>query len=163
MQYLTGREEQDAIHWITQASIVAQKALCLRARCGTVIVNNGKIIGEGYNAPPLDDIDNRKCDDNSPFVGKPKYDHTCCMHAEWRAILDVLRKNKEEVTGSQLFFTRIDSENQMRKSGKPLCTVCSRFALDVGIRTFTLWHDDGICTYNTDEYNTLSYNYIHKT
>ena len=58
------------------------------------------------------------------------------------------------------YFTRVDESGKIKKSGKPLCTVCSRLALDVGIEKFVLWHDGGICEYLTDEYNRLSYEYI---
>jgi len=47
----------------------------------------------------------------------------------------------------------------MLKSGKPYCTVCSRLALDNGIKEFVLWHTDGIKGYDTKEYNKLSYDF----
>ena len=112
---------------------------------GAVIVKDGEIIGTGYNAPPLNDEKNRKCLDEYDFSGKPKYDHTCCMHAEWRAILNAMKENGD-----------------ILKSGEPFCTVCSRFALDVGIAEFLLWHEAGVCSYDTEEYNNLSYSYKHK-
>ena len=58
---LTGNAEQSAIRWMWEAAETAKKALCLRAKCGAVIVKNGIIIGRGYNAPPLDTIENRMC------------------------------------------------------------------------------------------------------
>ena len=143
---------------MSQAAEVAKFALCLRAKCGTVIVNNDEIIAFGYNAPPLDKKEDRIClQEFGP--GKPKYDKTCCMHAEWRAIMDALKRNPEKIKGSRLYFTRVDEQGNIKKSGKPLCTVCSRLALDSGISEFLLWHDEGICAYPTDEYNRLSYQY----
>ncbi len=159
MKYLQNTEEEQAIEWMNEAAKVAEKALCLKAKCGTVIVKDGEIIGEGYNAPPLDNENNRTCLDTYEFPGKPKYDHTCCMHAEWRAILDAIKKNPEDLKGSQLYFTRVDKDGNIKKSGEPYCTVCSRFALDVGISEFLLWNNKGICSYHTDEYNKLSYAY----
>jgi len=142
-----------------KATEVAEKALCFQAKCGTVIVKEGEIIGQGYNAPPLDKEENRTCDkDFSP--GKLKYDRTCCMHAEWRAIADALKRNPKKLKGSKLYFTRVNRNGKIKKSGKPYCTVCSRMALDAGIDKFVLWHEDGICEYPTDEYNRLSYQYI---
>lgn len=159
MEYLKGQQEKEAIEWMKEAAEIAKKALCLRAKCGTVIVNDGNVIGEGYNAPPLDKEENRTC--NKEFnPGKPKYDKTCCMHAEWRAIMDALKRNPEKLKGSKLYFTRVDKNGEIKKSGKPYCTVCSRMALDAGIDKFVLWHEDGICEYFTDEYNRLSYEYI---
>jgi deoxycytidylate deaminase len=159
MEYLKGKEEQEAVKWMNEAARVAKKALCLRAKCGTVIVKDGEIIGEGYNAPPLDKEKNRTCNIDRSF-GKPKYDKTCCMHAEWRAILDAEKRNTEKLKGSKLYFVRIDDDDKIKKSGKPYCTVCSRMALDVGIDKFLLWQEDGICEYPTDEYNKLSYEFM---
>ena len=146
---------------MNKAAIIAKKALCLRAKCGTVIVKDGEIIGEGYNAPPLDREENRMCN-REISVGKEKYDRTCCMHAEWRAIMDAFERNPEKLKGSILYFTRIGENGQIKKSGKPYCTVCSRMALDSGIEKFVLWHDKGICEYPTDEYDKLSYQYAEK-
>jgi deoxycytidylate deaminase len=161
MKYLQNTEEAETISWMHKAAKVAERALCLKAKCGTVIVKDGKIIGTGYNAPPRDDDKNRKCLDEYDFSGKPKYDHTCCMHAEWRAILDAVKENGDSVKGSKLYFTRVDENGNILKSGEPFCTVCSRFALDVGISEFLLWHENGLCSYNTEEYNNLSYSYRH--
>ncbi|MFA5987348.1 MAG: deaminase [Candidatus Paceibacterota bacterium] len=160
MNYLKGDLEKDAVNWMEKAAEVAKKALCLNAKCGTVIVKEGKIIGEGYNAPPLDKEENRTC--NKKFgLGKPNFDRTCCMHAEWRAIMDALRRNPDKLQGSNLYFTRVGAGGEIKKSGKPYCTVCSRMALDAGIDKFILWHEEGICEYPTDEYDKLSYGYVH--
>ena len=157
---MTGKEAQDAERWMGKAGGAAAKALCLRAKCGAVIVKDGEVIGEGYNAPPLDDVAHRMCAEAPNLPGKPRYDRTCCMHAEWRAILDALRRNASKLPGSQLFFVRVDDAGHVKKSGQPYCTVCSRLALDVGIAEFFLWHEQGICGYPTDEYNQLSYRYV---
>ena len=141
-----------AISWMKEAAKVAEQALCLNAKCGTVIVKDGEIIGNGYNAPPLGKEENRTC--NKEFgSGKPKFDRTCCMHAEWRAIMDALRRNPNKLNGSKLYFIRVDSQGNIKKSGQPYCTVCSRMALDAGISQFLLWQDEGIAEYSTDEYN----------
>lgn len=162
MEYLKNEQEKEAVKWMNQAAEVAKKALCLKAKCGTVIVKDGQAIGEGYNAPPLDRIDLRTCDKEFG-PGKPKYDQTCCMHAEWRAIMDALKRNPEKIKDSKLYFSRLNAEGKIKRAGKPSCTVCSRMALDSGIGTFLLWHEEGICEYPTDEYDRLSYSYIHET
>ena len=164
MQYLKGAREQEAIGWMKEAAKVAENALCIKAKCGTVIVKGGEIIGSGYNAPPLDDVKNATCLDEYQVFDKPHFDRTCCMHAEWRAIIDALRNNPNKITGSKLYFSRTDKEKkgEIKKSGQPYCTVCSRLALDIGISHFLLWQEDGIAEYATDEYNKLSYEY-HKT
>ena len=147
-------------HWMHEAAEVAKQARCLKATCGTVIVKDGRIIGRGYNAPPLDKEENRTCH-MDVGRGKPGYDRTCCMHAEWRAILDALRNHSEQVVGAKLYFVRVDEDGNIKKSGKPYCTVCSRMALDVGLSTFALWHEEGIVEYPTDQYDRLSNEYIH--
>lgn len=160
MKNLTNTEEEkNAIKWMNEAAKVAERALCLKAKCGTVIVSGNEIIGRGYNAPPLDKEENRTCDKDFG-VGKPKYDRTCCIHAEWRAIMDALAHNPDKIKGSKLYFTRVDATGNIKKSGKPYCTVCSRLALDSGIETFALWHEEGICDYPTPEYDRLSYEYV---
>lgn len=159
MEYLKDQQEKETILWMNKAAEAARSALCSRAKCGTVIVKNSEIIGAGYNAPPLDSEENRTC--GKEFGrGKKNYDRTCCMHAEWRAITDALKKNPEKVSGAKLYFVRVDESGEIKKSGKPYCTVCSRMALDVGIGKFVLWHEEGIGEYQTDEYNRLSHEYV---
>lgn len=144
--------------YFKEAAKEAEKALCLRAKCGSILVLNDEIIGRGYNAPPCDDISRRMCDVDLIDSTKPKSDRTCCMHAEWRAIVDAL-KNKKDITGSTLYFTRVDEQGTIMKSGEPYCTVCSRLALDTGVQYFALWHDTEIKLYDTKEYNELSYKF----
>ena len=159
MEYLKDEREQEAMKWFEEAAKTAVRALCLNAKCGAVIVKDNEIIGEGYNAPPLDDEENRMCD-KEIINNKPNYDKTCCVHAEWRAITDALKRNPEKIFGAKLYFTRVDENGKILQSGQPYCTVCSRLALDAGIAKFVLWHENGICEYDTKEYNQLSYDYV---
>ena len=78
------------------------------------------------------------------------------MHAEWRALTDALRGG-HTLEGADLYFAGIDTEGNMRFSGAPYCTICSRFALDLGIARFGLWHESGVVMYDTKTYNDLSY------
>lgn len=143
--------------YFAEAAKEANKSLCKKAKCGAVIVLGGEIVGRGYNAPPNDDIKKSKCDCEFSSVSmKPKSDRTCCVHAEWRAIIDGVRR-QGTLEGSSLYFTRVDEGGAIVRSGKPYCTVCSRLALDTGIEYFFLWHDDGIKGYEAEEYNDLSY------
>jgi deoxycytidylate deaminase len=159
MRYLEGVEFEAAKVFMLFAADQAYKALCLRAKCGAVVVKENLIIGRGYNAPPLDDISRRRCLVEYDLPQKFKYDRTCCVHAEWRAIRDASRRHPDIIEGSTLYFTRVDDKALIKKSGKPYCTECSRMALDEGISFFVLWHDDGIAEYSTLEYNDLSYAY----
>lgn len=144
--------------YFKEAGKEAAKALCLRDKCGAVIVLDGVIVGRGYNAPPRDDITKRKCHLDLRYSDKPKSDRTCCMHAEWRAMLDTVAHGKAK--GSTLYFVRVDDTGAVKESnGIPYCTVCSRFALDVGIDYFGLWTKEGVKMFKTDEYNDLSYQF----
>jgi deoxycytidylate deaminase len=145
-------------YFFNQAVKIAMSALCLRDKCGAIIVKDGIIISSGYNAPPLDDPESSKCTCDFPTSTKPKSDRTCCVHAEWRAIMDTLKNNKD-LNGSILYFTRVDDSGTILYSGEPYCTVCSRLALDVGISQWALWHDNGIKLYDTKSYNDLSYQF----
>ena len=152
--------DTDHKKYFDEAVLVAQKSLCLRSKCGSVIVQDGAIIGMGYNAPPLDRVEERKCAETFRSDVKPKYDTTCCVHAEWRAIIDALKNNPAKVSGSRLYFIRVDDKGRPKQSGKPFCTVCSRLAYDVGIAQFALWGEQGARVYDTKDYNEESYQYF---
>lgn len=144
-----------AIKWLVHAAKIAEKSSCLRSKCGTVIIKNNKIIGCGYNSPPGDKTPTKCIKDGLPADFKS--DRTCCVHAEQRGIMDALRHHPKEIEGSTLYFTRLDNEGNMVKSGRPYCTICAKMSLDVGIANFVLWHEEGITVYKTDEYNRISF------
>jgi len=143
--------------YFEQAREVATHAMCHRARCGAVIVKDGEVIGRGYNAPPLEDEAQRMCDrDDFDLTKKVKSDKTCCVHAEWNAILDGLARNGDKVQGSTLYFMRVDDEGNVTAAGEPYCTVCSRLALQSGVTLFGLWNE-GPEMWDAKEYNLKSY------
>lgn len=145
--------------YFKEAQRVAQQATCRRARCGSVVVSkNGTIIGRGYNAPPLGDESQRMCDVELDKSIKQNNDKTCCVHAEWNAILDALKNHPAETKGSTLYFMRVDEAGEFTEAGDPYCTVCSRLALESGIETFGLWND-GPDMIDTHVYNQKSYQY----
>lgn len=144
--------------FLRQAARVATQSLCLNSKCGCVIVEYGTIIARGYNAPPRDDIKHRRCGQTVPSVAKPKSDRTCCLHAEWRALLE-LECCDPSLSAATLYFVRVDDSGKILKSGRPYCTTCSRLALDAGIKSWVLWHHEGIREYDAEEYNDLSHKY----
>jgi len=145
--------------YFEKAAEAARNATCLRARCGSVIVSNqGVIIGSGYNAPPLEDEAQRQCNETYDISVKPKSDKTCCVHAEWNAILDASVRNGLHFPGSTLYFMRVDSNGDFTDAGEPYCTVCSRLALQSGVSVFGLWEGEPRMI-PTDVYNKMSYNY----
>lgn len=160
MKYLSGNEAQQAQTYISQAITIAKNATCARSKCGSVIEQAGEIIGSGFNSPPQDLEDQRRCTNDKDTYAKKVTDKTCCVHAEQRAIFDALRKNPTKLSGARLYFIRLDSHDMPLRADAPYCTICSKMALDVGIAEFVLWHDAGICVYDTQEYNTLSYSFV---
>ena len=158
MRYLSGKEEKEAVEYMAKAVETAFFSRCLRARCGAIIVKDGKIIGRGYNSPPQDKTLEYCIKDILPKDFKS--DRTCCIHAEQRAIINALTDNYEELSGARLYFIRLDAVGNTEKAGKPYCTICSKMALDVGIAEFVLLHEEGICVYDSEEYNTLSFQFL---
>lgn len=149
-----------AVGWMEIAAEQACLATCRQARCGAIITQGDLIIGRGFNHPPGHLEGQRMCGAERG-LGKPGYDSTCCVHAEWAAIMDARRAT--DFVATTLWFTRVDAEGSLLLSGPPFCTVCSRLALDCGIEWFALWHPTGITKYRTDYYNKLSYAYRHPT
>lgn len=159
MRILEGKDLRNAENWMKQALIFGKKASCNRAHCGSIIVKDEKLIGGGFNSPPQNKESQRKCSYSKDEFHKKVTDKTCCIHAEQRAIMDALRKNPSELSGSKLYFIRLDDAGKISYAGKPYCTICSKMALDTGIKEFVLWHEEGIAVYDTEEYNLLSYQY----
>jgi deoxycytidylate deaminase len=159
MKYLVGDAEKEALKYITQAIQIALSSTCQRARCGSVIVFDNKIIGSGFNSPAKNIEEQRRCSSAKAPYHKKVTDKTCCVHAEQRAIMDALRSNPDLIVGSRLYFVRLAENGDPTYSGKPYCTICSKMALDVGIKEFVLWHEQGIGVYDTAEYNILSFQY----
>lgn len=159
MHFLSDEEEDGARRLMMEAATAAKEATCLRSKCGCVIVKDGAIIGRGFNSPPGNLETQRRCSCEKESYHRKVTDKTCCVHAEERAVIDALRRNPGKVEGSVLYFIRLDAEGMMSMAGKPYCTICSKMALDVGIAAFALWHEKGICVYDTQEYNTLSFGF----
>ena len=162
MKYLKGKEKESAIQYFKKAEKLAKKSTCERSRCGSVIVADNRIIGRGFNSPPKNLESQRKCSCDKNSYHKKVTDKTCCVHAEQRAIMDTLRNHPEKIINSAIYFIRLDQNDELLFAGKPYCTICSKMALDAEIKEFILWHEDGICSYKTDEYNLLSYEYNEK-
>jgi deoxycytidylate deaminase len=163
MKYLSGIEEKIALEFIQQTAVVASNSTCDRSHCGSLIVANNEVIGEGVNSPPRNLETQRRCSYEKDSYNKKVTDKTCCVHAEQRAIFDALARNPHKISGSRLYFVRTDEAGKPKRSGKPYCTMCSKTALDVGIAEFVLWHKEGVCVYSTQEYNDLSFKYSEKT
>lgn len=151
----------DENEYFQLAADEAKLATCLRARCGTVIIaRNAQVIGRGHNSPPLEDEGQRTCNLEWDLSVKPKYDKTCCIHAEWNAVIDACKTNAQKLIGSTLYFMRVDENGDFTDAGDPFCTVCSRLSLQSGIEYFALWNSTGIQRYSTRDYNLKSYDFF---
>jgi len=159
MRYLSGEQEKEAMFFIDKVADVAKSATCLRAKCGAIIVKNNEVIAEGINTPPAEKESQRLCLKQKDEFHKKVTDKTCCVHAEQRAIVDALKNSSDKINGSRLYFIRLDKNGNKTKAGKPYCTHCSKLALDVGIAEFVLWREKGVCIYDTEEYNRISFEY----
>lgn len=157
MRVLYGCEEKIAMSHISAAALVARQSMCLRSRCGSVIVSDGQVIASGYNAPPRDMVSQQRCLRKSDLKPGFKSDKTCCIHAEQRAIYEALKGAAGSLAGSRLYFIRLDAAGLPERAGRPYCTHCSKLVLDVGIAEFVLWHQEGVTVYDTVEYNDLSF------
>lgn len=157
MKRIEGEEFQAIRTFFEKAAEVAKDATCLRAKCGSVIVKNAVVIGEGFNSPALNDENQRLCSADMDTSIKPKYDKTCCIHAEWRAVLDACKTNADKLAGSVLYFMRIDEDGNFTDAGDPFCTTCSRLTLEAGVEEFALYNSDGADIYPLAEYNSKSY------
>jgi deoxycytidylate deaminase len=156
---LTGEELINIKPYFKQAAQVALQATCLRARCGSVIVKDEVIIGKGYNSPPLGDENQRMCHIEKDLSKKPKHDKTCCVHAEWSAILDTCKNNADKISGSTLYFMRLDDADNFTDFGIPFCTTCSRLAMESGVSEFAIWNDESADIYSSAEYNKKTYEF----
>lgn len=157
---IEGNEYEQIRRFFDAAAEAASEAMCLRAKCGSVIVSrDGVVIGKGFNAPPLGQEDQRTCEETFDTTRKPKYDLTCCVHAEWNAVIDACKTSPDDVEGSRLYFMRVDENGGFTNAGVPYCTTCSRFTMQAGVAEFALWNKDGADIYALSEYNQASYDY----
>ena len=159
MRILEGQEQQEALKFIEEAAKIAVQSLCLRARCGAVIVKDGQVIAWGFNSPPQNNPGFRTCLDEYDIPSGFRHDRTCCVHAEQRAIDDA-KVNGKDIKESKIYFSRVNDAGVREKSYRIVCTICSRAVLDAGIKEFVLeWEDGSIRGYGAEEFNDLSYQY----
>ncbi|MFZ2150501.1 MAG: hypothetical protein WAZ12_01745 [Candidatus Absconditicoccaceae bacterium] len=154
-----GKELEECNYFLNIAKNIAQQATCLRDKCGSIIVKNKEVIGSGFNSPPANQENQRRCNVDKTIYHKKIKDTTCCVHAEQRAIMDVLKTNPSKIAGSRLYFVRLNKDLNIEPAGKPYCTICSKMTLDSGVSEFVLLHPEGVYIYDTDEYNKLSFEY----
>lgn len=156
MKYL---DDEKVTQYLSKTVEVAKNATCERSRCGAIIVSKDEIIGCGFNSPPQNIEEQRRCQVSKDSYHKKVTDKTCCVHAEQRAIMDAMKNNSNKLANSRLYFIRLNEKEEPSIARQPYCTICSKMALDVGIKEFVLWHEKGAYIYDTKEYNTISFQF----
>jgi len=158
MILLDGSSAQLAHAYLAVAAQLAQQSTCKRGHCGAVIVAGETIVGQGYTAPPRGSEACRHGDISVP-PDRPRYlyDATCCLHAEWRAIMDALSTQPQLLEHATLYFLRIDAGGRWKPETAPYCTTCSRLILEVGISYVCVWHKSGYGIYASQEFDSLAY------
>lgn len=162
MKFIPEAEVSAAEQYIDEAKKMARMATCQRAKCGAIIVSNGKIIGRGFNSPPGNDESERRCEIKKDEYDLKVTDKTCCVHAEQRAIMDALQNYPDQLAGSKLYFARFYADGRQRILGGEIqlyCTICTKMMYDAGVAEFILPHQDGISVYERDEYLDRSFEY----
>lgn len=136
--------DQKDMGLLVKAAEIAKESTCLRKKCGAIIVFGNEIIGRGFNSPPKNFEPERRCLEDKSCLDEKVTDKTCCIHAEQRAIEDVLRNNPDKLNGSRLYYCKIDDDGNPAESGRPYCTICSKSAFDLGIEEWVLCRKKGL-------------------
>ena len=157
MRFLRPSESVIAEKYFHKAAKLALNSECLKDKCGSVIVHNNQIIGRGFNSPPGDKSIEYCLKETLPEDFKSE--KHCCIHAEQRAVMDALKNypNLKKYKDTRIYFTRADKDGKILMSGRPYCTICSKMALDAGIKEWALRHNLGIFVYGAEEYNSTSF------
>jgi dCMP deaminase len=140
----------------------AQHSTCLKSQRGAVIVKGGEIIGRGYNKVTIPELCNPCIREN--IKDNSRVELCSAIHAEQMAIIDAAEYGEKSLFGATMFHIKLKN-GQIRPSGKPSCTVCSRILSEAKIK-FVLWHQDEkgeyYAVYSPEELNRLSFDYFLK-
>lgn len=158
MRILSGSDEKDALLWLEKATEVARQSLCLRRKCGSIIVKDGEVLAEGFNSPPQNKLEYRTCSTEYDIPAGFRHDRTCCVHAEERAIQNALKAGKD-TKDACIYFMAVDDNDDKTFATDMKCTICSRAVLDAGMKEFIFYSPEGIRSYDPLEVNKLSYEY----
>ncbi len=158
MRHIEGKEAKEAEMYMKIAAEYARNSQCKKSKRGAIIVKDGEIIGEGYNKVTIEELCNpcirEGINDNS------RAELCSAIHAEQMAIIDAIN-NEKALIGSRMYHIKVKNR-EMRTSGNPSCTVCSRMIYESGIKEFVLLHEGGYVVYDAKEFNELSFKYFLK-
>ncbi len=154
MRHVTDKEEIEEIKkYMGLAADEAQKSKCKKSQRGAIIVLEGNIVGRGHNKPT---IENLYCL-REQISNNSRVELCSAIHAEQMAIVDAANGGTP-LAGARLYHIKT-KRGQMRQSGNPSCTVCSRLVVTAGIEV-VLWHNEGYAIYGPEEFNEISYKYF---
>lgn len=158
MRYLAGAELEKAKEYMAIAAEYAKNSSCRKSKRGVVIVKDNKIIGSGYNDVTIESL----CD---PCIREEIRDNSrvelcSAVHAEHAAIIDALKRGNS-LEGSVMYHIKV-KDGEMKPSGKPSCTMCSREILKSGVSEFVIWHNEGHAIYSAKEFNEISFQFFLK-
>ena len=142
MRYLTGVDAEATRRYMSEAEIEARRSPCAKSKRGVIIVNNGDIVGRGFNGPPR----GIECE---PDVCMSVCSHYA-VHAEQNAILDALT-NGRPLQGATMYHIKV-KEGAAKPSERPDCGQCSKISIQAGVAELVLWHPDGYAAYTTREF-----------
>lgn len=156
MYYITNeKEKEETKRYMELAAEEARKSTCKKSQRGALIVKGEVILSRGHNKVTLSELCNPCIREN---IKDNSHVELCsAIHAEQMALLKV---NNKLLKDARMYQIKV-KDGEMKPSGKPSCTVCSRMIYEAGIE-FVLWHKEGYAVYSPEEFNKLSFEYFLK-
>jgi len=157
MRYLKGKEKKEAKEYLFLCAEYARMSPCLKSQRGVVIVLNREVLGKGCNAPPFGENPCTSClREKAKELKIQSHTEPCrAVHAEQKAIINAYSTKYTSLEGAVMYHVKVKNGLAV-PSGRPSCTICSKLVVEVGIKEFVLWHEDGVAAYNAHEFNDLS-------
>ena len=117
-------------YYLNIAKAVSKRSTCLRRQYGAVLVNNGEIIGTGYNGSARGAVnccDTGKCMRTDHKHNDGDYRECPAVHAEMNCLLSVARR--DSINGILYLY---GEENGKTINAEP-CPICKRVIINAGI------------------------------
>lgn len=121
-------------YYLDIAQTVANRSTCLRKKYGAIIVKNDAIVSTGYNGAPRgrqNCCNLGYCMRNKLNIPRgERYEMCRSVHAEANAIINA---SHEQMIGSTIFITGIDSATGELLPDVCSCMMCKRMIINAGI------------------------------
>jgi len=144
---------------IARARKVALKSPCPKAKFGSLIVVDGKVVAEGYNKPPAwPGNDCAKHCLRRGVASGTQLERCYALHSEQWAILNALKQGYN-LSKALLVVAGYDSQGKEWEKEKPsfYCTFCSRWVLACGFSGILIDTINGPYVMTPSEVWTTSY------